>query len=177
MPECQDAWFTSQDGTIVSRTRLRKSSTYPSGSSSGSVMTGLLVLLMCVELVTVGPGPADPRSREMSEMTIWPRTGSGSSALFRWRSSRWTVTENFRLGARVPWAPRDGSCTHTAIPRPSGLGAASPATVGSRGTVTLIIWWLDNTTLGQWTPSDFTSSHWDTSIYSNLAPISTITGM
>ena len=54
-------------------------------------------------LVTAGPEPELPRSREIRLMTICPRTGSLSSELFRWRSSLWTVTEIVRCGvcARV----------------------------------------------------------------------------
>lgn len=62
--------------------------THPSGSSLGSYG---MACEMPVASVTVGPDP--PRSLEMREMTIWPRTVSVSSELWRCRSRRWTETD------------------------------------------------------------------------------------
>ena len=63
--------------------------TYPSGSSFGSYG---MVCEMEVASVTMGPEP--PRSLEIREMTIWPRTVSESSELWRCRSKRWTETDS-----------------------------------------------------------------------------------
>lgn len=61
---------------------------YPSGSSLGSKG---MAWVMPEASVTVGPEP--PRSLEIREMTICPRTVSVSSEVWRCRSSRWTETD------------------------------------------------------------------------------------
>lgn len=76
---------------------------HPSGSSLGScgIKAGASVL--------TGPDPEPPRSLEIRLMTIWPRTLSLSSAVFLWRSRRWTEIEIWGWGDWVFL----GLCTHT----------------------------------------------------------------
>lgn len=100
--------------------------TYPSGSSLGScgIRAGASVF--------TGPDPEPPRSLEIRLMTIWPRTLSLSSALFLWRSSRWTAIEIRGWGDWAVWA-LFGLCTHT--------DTVCPSRDPFPGILTRVQWW------------------------------------